>query len=754
MNSRGWHLALLGLVALSVACSSRTEGERKATADDAPIEAAATPAAARDVQETVKEIEPLSISSQSILSASNHDAKPQVDADSGAPTLAAAVSRDIAEIGAHLRGDPKAVLEYLAQEIAYEPYTGVLRGVAGTYLAKAGNSADRALLLAELLRAGPQPVELRFASCEFVDSRPMMSQTRATDTSELARMASQVTDPDLASGLRWYREALTRARFEAGQAELQLRTVLEPVLKPILDSRGHVRQTENGHIWLQVHRGESWVDLDPSTESGAPPCSPTGTQTTLSAELFHRIALSVVVETLKDGMLSESEALRVERTTAEFAASRILFTFGEPSGLIQPREDTGNGLALYTPVLRIDGENFVGSPLALPRIVTDTGPQNVSGGFADVLGEDFYGGAEQRSIPDEEVMSAWIQVDMRAPDQADVSRRSEIFDRMGMAIRLKGSNSGFELVQLPVVDDEYGAVSSYWGIGLVLGELQAKETMLSASIGMTTVDGLSAILDGVLRTFPSVRRELGGRSAAPTVLLVGVVPTNGNSGQATSRVVFDALYVASPIPNDARDATKDAVASPFAEYLLASSVGSTTDELEDVVHVMRSARASSTPFATVDGANAQKLEGMSPTATARIESRVKRGEVLFTPARAPATTSGITKTAWWYMDPRSGVVADEHENGRHSGTAEYKAPQMKKPGVMHRVKKLACAVAVPFFVAVSVTNYSAPSKDSANIVKAFRSGGNEAERRRKQLEALRRACATNQVMRVTPPGPP
>ena len=53
--------------------------------------------------------------------------------------------------------DLDRIFRYVADEIWYDPYGGVLRGAAGTLESRAGNSADKALLLAALLKASVIP---------------------------------------------------------------------------------------------------------------------------------------------------------------------------------------------------------------------------------------------------------------------------------------------------------------------------------------------------------------------------------------------------------------------------------------------------------------------------------------------------------------------------------------------------------------------------------------------------------------------
>ncbi len=81
-----------------------------------------------------------------------------------APTqvaLAAAETDPIADLAWQLDFDVDRIFRFVADEIRYEPYTGILRGPAGTLAAGAGNSVDKAGLLAALLDASV--VRYRFA---------------------------------------------------------------------------------------------------------------------------------------------------------------------------------------------------------------------------------------------------------------------------------------------------------------------------------------------------------------------------------------------------------------------------------------------------------------------------------------------------------------------------------------------------------------------------------------------------------------
>ncbi len=77
-----------------------------------------------------------------------------------------------------LEYDANEVLKAVSEQIGFQPYPGVLRGVAGTLRARAGNSLDQALLLAYLLKSAGYEARITRGTLDDIEAARLQRPKR------------------------------------------------------------------------------------------------------------------------------------------------------------------------------------------------------------------------------------------------------------------------------------------------------------------------------------------------------------------------------------------------------------------------------------------------------------------------------------------------------------------------------------------------------------------------------------------------
>ena len=463
------------------------------------------------------------------------------------------------------------------------------------------------------------------------------------------------------------------------------------------------------HIWLQVADGEQWSDADPLTASGTAPCEAVFTYDTLPPSLRHRVRISVVAEMQDASGLSEDVVLDHEVAVEELATSRIAFAFAEPNDM-RPAQRSPAAAWDYTPMLRIDNHSIEGTAISLPPIQGTTGSlfEDAAGGLGGLGGGGSDGGGAlsglggdgKASADDEAAVTAmWLEFELTPPSGEAVTVRSEIFDRIGPAAR--GGQVDIEPTPLEVVAREYVEMLPMWQIGLLVGPVaNAAGAPTGEGILFQSFDGLSGQLDAMLRTFPGVRSRSGARDSGPSIVLAGLDMTPDDEGGVTTQLVLDAAYVPGYPPSDALDAARDARSVITAEAAMLSMLAESAASLADVGSVFEAARTSGIPMTRLEPGDPIDVGGLSEQAQARIEARLDGGYSLLTPSQAPSI-GGLSQTAWFVIDPATGVVRDEHESGRHQMGEE--APQQGNAlARTETTRKTTCAASKGWFLAIAL----------------------------------------------------
>ena len=187
------------------------------------------------------------------------------------------------------------------------------------------------------------------------------------------------------------------------------------------------------HTWVQMAKGSTWVDLDPTmagSQPGAVLTQPAETLPELPDDLRNKIEFGVLVETATGGQLATNEVLTYDGYADELAETPVTFAQGKPSGFQSIGVTLGNlfggGWIDYRPAL------FVGDQAH----VADHGVAFPSGSGSDPFSTQA-SGAPAGPV-EGEATAEWLEVRVTPPGgQPEVVRRT-VFDRLPADLRAAG----------------------------------------------------------------------------------------------------------------------------------------------------------------------------------------------------------------------------------------------------------------------------------------------------------------------------
>ena len=379
------------------------------------------------------------------------------------PERTPGVTDVVTAMAASLGHDPERIFRFVQEEVRYEPYAGILRGANGTLVARAGNSADQALLLAALLKASDVPARFVSGALDQAMADTLMATTVVDAGTAVDRVVqSLLSDEDVATGIEWTAPADVSPEDLAVRRDLGgLRAALERDRQKLgTMAAGHVRDSvgiieaalsaagvelpsdvsplpaleREGHVWVQAQPGPGWIDLDSSFADLPPGEAATAVVETMEAlpdELRHLVDFTVIAETFTGGALAQEPILGASFFADELAYRGLVFGH-VPADDLEGMDDVnliGSGLS--------DGTRY--NALLLVGPLAFIGPRSISigGGGGSGFG-DFFGGGGGGGLVDGETSAEWLDVGVASPDREPVVARRTIFDRVGTAMRESG----------------------------------------------------------------------------------------------------------------------------------------------------------------------------------------------------------------------------------------------------------------------------------------------------------------------------
>ncbi len=589
--------------------------------------------------------------------------------------------------------DPVRIFEFVRDQIAYEAYTGALRGPRGTLIAMAGNSVDRAALLGSLLESAGQRVRYAKGTLPDREAAELVSSIWA----KRPPSPRPEVEGNVSPGLSAAAEALpTSVKRDYLIIRDQLKKARTPVGSDAASSFDSLVTEARPHYWIQWMKDGKWIDLDPSfgdATQGRTYARLDGTLDILPDDLFHRVTLRIRVEEYTGSASAGREILTYSARAADLSAVGLLLVhqpenWKGPAGNLQEAissavEDTGR----VKPVLLIEDRVITGEPFR-QKLKT-----RGIGAIPQLLG----GGGTRKDVPI--AVAEWIEIDLIAPGGHPEQIVREIYDLVGKARRASGQSIDQEKLRALTSGDAPPDVTrGIFDLFFTTGRVDAEHLSRLAEdpAGDEGLLDLSTLLRRINVTFAATSDGILDRLGRADRAIIHFYP---DSPRLVIAEISAILGTPRMVLDLRRDHARAVVIGSRPEDVVAAQilrgVADGTLERTLIEYVTTEARelgwgsfmSTSLLFekAQTEGVSMTLLgkestslgQGVSDDVIARLREETTQGYLLVAPQRA-VTIAGVSRFAWWRIDPRSGATTAVTDEGLHQMATEYRIVEDKK----------------------------------------------------------------------------
>jgi hypothetical protein len=621
-----------------------------------------------------------------------------------APSAAPLAGESLDEIAVRLGYDQDAIVAFVRDEIAYEAYEGILRGAQGTLAARAGNSADQAVLLSALLETAQ--IEHRFVAGSLDPARERQitdALARTPDTVQAAyRNASEAAarhalglgpddplpvTPDAAT-----QEMIARTQPSADAAldlaltatDVSIRAITDALATAGIELPAFVaaplpESERTQHAWIQIADGPSWIDVDPTLPADTePPTAPTQTMDALPDEWHHRVSIAIEGEIWRGGTTTRQRVASLDATSSRLAPIPVAVALANTDALI----DTGfaisqiaGGQTGFMPWIYADVIGVIADTPIL--VTTDTEAATDSLGPLDTA----TGG-----IRDGESLAVWLVIDITSPGAAPVHIERALLDRIPPSQRLSGMIDPVNLLPLELVTTESGTTLRALDRLTVITTDVARTPSLFAMTRYASDQvfgpvGAAGPSLGDLRTaLGTLGEETNGAWSYPSAPnLTAFTMDAGDDGRA--RMILDLLHrrrtvlpiEATSPADDVHPMVRAAVLDAVAEQVfLAPGLpdGQDVEAGPSIGAIFTAATEQGIPVTVL--ASSADLAGMTldPASERLITTALEGGNAIIIPEQ-PVELAGSPVRGWWMVNLSTGEVRDQLQDGRSGASVSF-----------------------------------------------------------------------------------
>jgi hypothetical protein len=589
------------------------------------------------------------------------------------------------------------------------PYRGVLRGPVGVLMDGRGNSLDRSLLLADLLKRAGHTVRLAHAQLPQQDAAARLPALVARESGAVD--ASGATSFNGAGILNATTTRLAVQKQDAARTMATLDTRVANQTRRLLQLLAPPDATEEwsnrfgaalvalqDHWWVQRQTPAGWVDMDALSNDGRAIAAVQNTERPedLGMDgLYHEITLRVVAEQWTPGSLAEHVALEQTLRPADLIGRSIALQFWPtapiksqtPAGRDELKNSKG---AEWAAMLMIDRD--VASAGILPESGDDPDQPQQGGAFGGIAGgfnSTFAPPVQQRAASKSTLSAVWLEYEFKAPGEEPRKIRRTVFDLVGPARRNEGAPQQFAL------DDASRTVRDR---AMMMRNEMLPVTCAIAPEFITHLVSQSLLGNRQLllaATKPGVTQDAVveiARQSAPTVtsLYALALAATANGSRATY-VDRPLLFTNHAYPKPGKESViveaTDIVANDIGVSLAAKDAFATRvgegvryTNAESLLHgpeaLTNTADAFAQPGAWVALTASDETDiaalTMPADARRRILDEVMNGQVVVAPRVALSTASGPF-AGWWRVDPATGTTLGFGLNGWGVAATEHSA---------------------------------------------------------------------------------
>ncbi len=599
---------------------------------------------------------------------------------------------DLDALGSKLT-TPAEAFAFVRDHIAYEPYTGVMKGAAGALVTRGANDFDRSLLLAQLLAAQNVEVHLVRGSLD-----PAAATALLTDAAKRPDAVAQIIAsvpaaspaPDNLSGdrkilLEQFRHQIADRSGAMRLDEAAQATTLATAAAG-LPFHPAASPAPTQLVWVQAVIDGKTVDLDTShseAKFGQAPgtASDTWEPDSLPDDVFQTLTLRLISTTVKDGTLASAELLAHDFRAADAFHTGIRIAIvpqvaEKLAGNFRPQILSGDEVSEGT-TFRVSG--------AVAKAPEPAGAGGLLGGFGGGGSDD-----ESKGNPAPLARLA-VEIVLHAPGSPDEIVRRTIVDRVELHGDRWEISAAFAdearirtlLVQTWDLGFDLGAPHPF---ALMQGQLAALKSLDPVQAALKSggkIDSAPALapapqLQGFFFASGLKRHQLASTLGTRSYLVrprlaflrhgMAVADWTDPKASLRYREGVDLLNAPFQFTGPAPKALETAWRAGMADTILEQYALSRTARL-NTIPLMVAAQDQKITLLTLSHADQLNRVSVAPAMRAALAAELERGRFLLAPAKIVAL-NGDQTFGWWSFDPNSGYVLGKMELGGGQGLTE------------------------------------------------------------------------------------